>query len=108
MTHAEVTNLLATAKKQCNIINYAKGIKKAIEERQSIHDEMDTTDDNDKWLALYDEMRNKERAIVMKIRHFYEMQYGKGNIFNTNNKGRGYLEYLWAFQDSARIYGIKF
>lgn len=109
MTLAEIEKLLATAKKQSNIANYAKGIKNSIEERDTIEKELHSipTEDYNRFLDVYEVMRNKERAITLKIRHYFDMVYGKGNIYNTNNKGKGFIQYLWDFQESARIYGVK-
>lgn len=106
MAQYEIHELAA---KQSKIAAYAKEIAKTIKERDSIHEELNSIpmDDCDNWLDTYARMGKKELSITMKIRHFYDMIYGKGNIFNEPNKGNGYLEYLWDFQTSARIYGAR-
>ena len=56
--------------------------------------------------AMQDRM---EKSIMMKIKHFFVIVYGKDNAFNNNLKGKDYLEHYFTFKDfvNGGVYGMK-
>ena len=50
-----------------------------------------------------------EKSIMMKVKHFFDMIYGKDNTFTANIKGRGYLDHYFAFKDyvEGMLFNIK-
>lgn len=59
--------------------------------------------------VLWKEQTRAETAIMMKIKHFFNMVYSKGNSFCNNLKGKDYLEHYFTFKDFVEnpIYNIR-
>lgn len=105
MTYEQIENLLATAKKHAAQETYAKGIiatwRKAENEQRYLSENFESID-CDEWLGRHAENEKTFKAVQMKVKHFFDMVYGKGNIFCANLKGRDCVEHYWAFEDFCR------
>lgn len=112
-TPERIAELSKWAKKHTIEKDYAKGIAKQIDSLESLNDQVRRAYDINlayneleiMW-AMQDRM---EKSIMMKIKHFFVIVYGKDNAFNNNLKGKDYLEHYFAFKDfvNGGVYGMK-
>lgn len=92
--------------------NYAKEIADKVE---SLNDLNETVRRSYTLDLSYEEMEvmwkmqtRMETAIMMKIKSFFNMVYGKGNPFCNSLKGKDYLEHYFTFKDFVEgpVYNI--
>ena len=105
MTQERLNELIATCERMKVQETYAKGIvatwRKAEEERHYLSDNFESINCNE-WLDRHAENEKLFKSVTMKVKHFFDMVYGKGNVFCINLKGRDCLEHYWAFEDYCR------
>lgn len=113
-TPERIAELERWAKKHSIEKNYAKGIAEAIDSLETLNDQVRRAYEID---LAYEELKvmwamqtRMEKSIMMKIKHFFVIVYGKGNISTNVLKGKDYLEHYWSFRDFVKGmgYGIKF
>ena len=94
--------------------NYAKGIKEQIDSLETLNDQVRRAYEIDlsySELEIMWAMQTKmEKSIMMKIKHFFVIVYGKNNASTRILKGKDYLEHYWKFRDFVKGmgYGVKF
>ncbi len=104
MTHNEIDNYITLAEQQSKCRKYAESIVKA---KRELRDSQRAVSDNyevltsSEWLNACMEVENMRRSVVMKIKHFFDMVYGKGNIFCLTLKGKDDVDHWRIFRDFA-------
>lgn len=83
---------------------YAKTIVDAKRDLNKAHD---TLNENyqvwtpSEWLDYCRKVEYMERGLSMRIKHFFDMVYGKHNSFTDNLKGKDELDHWFTFKDFA-------
>lgn len=92
--------------------NYAKEIADKIASLDDLNETIHRSYEiysYDEMMVLWKMQTKMETAIMMKIKHFFNMVYGKENIFCNSLKRKDYLEHYFTFKDFVEgpIYKIK-
>ena len=104
MTQNEIANLITWADNNAKCRTYAERIVKADRE---MRDAQRILSDNhevwtpSEWLDFYSKLENMRRSVVMKIKHFFDMVYGKGNIICQTLKGKDDIDHWMTFREFA-------
>ena len=104
MTQNEINNLLSFAQNFSKCRVYAESIVKA---EREMRDAQKILFDNfevwtpSEWLDFHSKVENMRRSVTMKVKHFFDMVYGKGNIFCQTLKGKDDVEHWLTFREFA-------
>ena len=104
MTQTEIDNLITLAENNAKCRAYAESIVKA---EREMRDAQRILSDNyevwtpSEWLDSCAKVENMRRSVVMKIKHFFDMVYGKGNIFCQTLKGKDDVDHWMTFKEFA-------
>ena len=104
MTQNEIDNLLTFVEKNAACRTYAESIvvaEKEMREAQRILNDNFNVWTPSEWLDFCSTVENKRRSVVMKIKHFFNMVYGKGNIFCQTLKGKDDVDHWMTFREFA-------
>ena len=104
MTQNEIDNLITWAENNAKCKTYAESIVKAEREMRDaqriLSDNYDVWTPSE-WLDFCSKVENMRRSVVMKIKHFFDMVYGKGNIFCQTLKGKDDVDHWMTFREFA-------
>ena len=104
MIQNEIDNLLSFEQKFSKCRVYAESIVKA---KREMRDAQKILIDNfevwtpSEWLDFHSKVVNMRRSVTMKVKHFFDMVYGKGNIFCQTLKGKDDVEHWMTFREFA-------
>lgn len=104
MTQKEIDNYITLVDHNVKCRKYAESIVKA---KRELRDAQRAVSDNyevwtsSEWLNACMDVENMRRSVVMKIKHFFDMVYGKGNIFCLTLKGKDDIDHWRTFRDFA-------
>lgn len=105
MTYEQINNLLTACEKMKAEETYAKSIvatwRKAENEQRYLSENYESIN-CDEWLARHAENEKVFKSVTMKVKHFFDMVYGKGNVFCAALKGKDSIEHYWKFEDFCR------
>lgn len=104
MQQIEINNLITFAENHSKCIAYAESIVKAQKEmreaQKTLNENCDTWTSSE-WLDSYSEVEKMQKSITMKIKHFFDMVYGKENSFCETLKGKDSIEHWLTFYEFA-------
>ena len=104
MTQNEIDNLITWVENNAKCRTYAESIVKA---EREMRDAQRILSNNyevwtpSEWLDFCSKVENMRRSVVMKIKHFFDMVYGKGNIFCQTLKGKDDVDHWMTFREFA-------
>lgn len=104
MTKLEIENLSTWLENRSKCVTYAESIVSAEKDmrdaQRMLNDNYDVWTPSE-WLSFCSKVENMRRSVSMKIKHFFDMVYGKGNIFCQTLKGKDNIDHWMTFVEFA-------
>lgn len=113
-TPERIEELMAATRKHIAEREYAQAIADGDKELDKLMDETcDAYRDGatyDELKPLWDKQTRMEQSLAMRIKHFFDMVYGRGNVFCRSLRGKDYSEHYNTFREfvNGPVYNIKF
>lgn len=105
MTTERINELIAWSENHAKVCKYAEQIVGTKKEMDAAREDMYKIEDTlspSEWLETYAVIEKMQRSLMMKIKHFFVLVYGKeDNIVRDNLKGKDYFDHWLAFKDLA-------
>lgn len=105
MTTERINELIAWSENHAKVCKYAEQIVAIMKGMEAARKDMEKIEDTltpSEWLESYAVIEKMQRSLMMKIKHFFVMVYGKeDNIVRDSLKGKDYLDHWFAFKDLA-------